>query len=141
MLCLPYNLLLLEDDRDDEELALRALRESGLPLCVRVARDGACALRVLGLAEAPIATRAPDLVLSDYKMPMVDGPDVLRRMREDDRLRSIPFVVLSSSDETAGIERCLALGASAYHIKPVDFDGYFACVREIPRRWLDRHDG
>lgn len=142
MLPLPFNLLLLEDDRDDEELALRALRESGLPLCVRVARDGECALRVLGLTGCAVAiARMPDLVLSDYKMPKVDGPEVLRLMRGDEGLCKVPFVVLSSSDDTKGIDRCLALGASAYHVKPIDFDGYLACVREIPRRWLGpRHD-
>ena len=134
----PHTVLLIEDSRDDERLALRALRVCGLPLFVRVARDGQRALAALGLEASPEdpPRRAPDLVLSDLKMPRLNGDEVLARARADARLRDVPFVVFSSSAEPSDIERCMALGASAYAVKPVGYEEYVECAGQIARRWL-----
>ena len=123
------NILLLEDDADDEALALRTLRGTGLPLRVAVARDGEEAIRALD--DRP----APDLVISDYKLPLLDGPEILRRVRADERLRRVPFVVLSSSDDEGDVRRCRALGADDYVVKPVDAAEYRRVVSDLARRW------
>jgi two-component system, response regulator len=134
----PFTILLIEDDRDDEQLALRALRGCGLPLMVRVARDGERALQALGLDGSPegLAMEAPDLVISDLKMPKLNGDEVLRIARTDDRLKDVPYVIFSSSDEPNGIERCRGYGVSEYMTKPVDFEQYIQRVRGIAQRWL-----
>ena len=134
----PLTVLLLEDNRDDERLALRALRACGLPLFVRVARDGQEALHALGLdgSAATSGCRAPVLVISDLKMPKFCGDEVLRRARADARLQETPYVIFSSSDEKADVERCLSLGATAYCVKPVGFEEYLECAGGIARRWL-----
>ncbi|MGV3618859.1 MAG: response regulator [Fimbriimonas sp.] len=134
----PFTILLIEDDRDDEQLALRALRGCGLSLVVRVARDGERALHALGLDGSPegLAMEAPDLVISDLKMPKLNGDEVLRLARADERLKSVPYVVFSSSDEPNGIERCHSYGVSEYTTKPVDFELYIQRVRGIAQRWL-----
>lgn len=133
----PLTVLLFEDSRDDEQLALRALRQCGLPLFVRVARDGEEALQVLGLAgPSPGSEQIPDLVISDLKMPKLSGEEVLRRARADERLRHVPYVLLSSSDETADVHQCLELGASAYCAKPVGYPEFIECVAGIARHWL-----
>jgi len=135
----PLTVLLIEDTRDDEQLALRALRGCGLPLLVRVARDGEKALQSMGLdgAGANPHRRLPDLIISDYKMPKLSGDQVLAQARASEALRDIPYVMLSSSDDRSDVARCLALGASAYVVKPVDFTEYIECVRRITQRWLD----
>ncbi|RYG47022.1 response regulator [bacterium] len=134
----PLTVLLIEDNRDDEQLALRALRTCGLPLFVRVARDGEAALRALGLEGEPDERRysVPDLVISDLKMPKVNGDEVLRRARGEERLREVPYVVFSSSDEEDDVRRCLECGATAYCVKPVDFQVFLRCATEIARHWL-----
>ena len=127
--------LLVEDLRDDETLTLRALRRGGRSLDVRVARDGEEALQALGLAGAPVAW-TPDLVISDLKMPRVAGDELLRLARADVRLARVPFVILTSSAEPREQARCLALGASEFAVKPIDYDEYHACVGGLVRRWL-----
>lgn len=132
------SLLLIEDTLDDELLAIRALRRCGLSLEIRVARDGGEALRALGLdgSEPEGDAPPPCLVISDLKMPRLNGDQVLLRARQDKRLQDVPFVIFSSSDEPADVERCLEFGASAYCRKPVAFDEYMECTAGIVRRWL-----
>lgn len=131
-----HKVFLLEDSADDERLAIRALRVCGIPVSVEVARDGEEGWeKLLHLRAAPAR---PDLVLSDLKMPKLGGDEVLRRVRADGRLKDLPFVVFSSSDEPGDVQRCLALGASAFIRKPVDFGEYISCMREVAERWLLR---
>lgn len=133
----PYTVVLIEDTLDDEQLALRALRGIGLPLLVRVARDGVQGLHLLGLDGDCETAATPDLIICDIKMPRMNGDEVLRRARACDRLKGVPFVIFSSSDEAADQGRCRALGASDYVTKPVDFEQYLERVKQIAQQWID----
>ncbi len=130
----PFCVLVVEDNSDDEAVTLRALRRCDLAVDVRVARDGEEARRALGLEGGDPWT--PDLVLSDLKMPRVRGDELLRQARADARLAAVPFVVLSSSTEPEDARRCLALGASEYAVKPIDFKAYGEQVCGLAHRWL-----
>jgi two-component system response regulator len=136
----PYFVLLLEDNADDEQLALRAFRSCHLPLSVQVARDGARGLELLGLTGSNPIQNIPDLIVSDLKMPRYGGDEVLRRVRADQNLRRIPFVIFSSSDEANDIQRCYEFGATAYCVKPVGFHDYVECAKGIVHRWLPAGD-
>lgn len=128
--------LLVEDSRDDEELALLALEAAGIE-SVRVARSGVEALEHFFGADGAPGERLPDLVLLDLKLPKLDGFDVLGRLRSEASLRRVPIVVLSTSDTRADIERCYALGASSYVRKPVEYARFADVVRQIVTYWLD----
>lgn len=132
----PLYVVLIENCLDDEQIALRALRTTDLPLLVRVFRDGEEAVHCLGLdgKPHPRPCPAPDLVISDLKMPKVNGDEVLRQIRADERLHDVPFVVYTSSDEPSDRDLCLESGATAFLSKPVPFDAFVertgAIVRE-----------
>lgn len=132
----PLNVLLIEDAEDDERLTLRALRTSGVPMLVRVARDGEQAVRALGLGGVEADLPAPDLVISDLKVPKRRGDEVLVLAREETRLLDVPYVVFSSSDDPNEVSRCLDLGADAYVTKPIDFEDYQERVHGIVSQWL-----
>lgn len=119
----PAHVLVIEDTLDDEQLALRALRTCGRPLAVRVARDGTRARRALELDEEKggVERKAPDLVISDLKLPGLDGHELLGLVRSDRRLAHVPYVIFSSSQEATDVQRCLRSGADAFVQKPVDF--------------------
>jgi two-component system response regulator len=129
----PKTILLVEDNSDDEQLTLRAMRQSEVPNIIRVARDGAEALDHL---YGPSATRLPDLVLLDLKLPKVSGLEVLQRIRNEDKTRSLPVVVLTSSDEERDIVESYNIGANSYIRKPVDFDEFIDAVRQLGVYWL-----
>ena len=128
----PKTILLVEDNSDDEQLTLRAMRQSEVPNIIRVARDGAEALDHLFCDGA----RLPDLVLLDLKLPKVSGLEVLQRLRTDERTRSLPVVVLTSSDEERDIVESYNLGANSFIRKPVDFDEFIDAVRQLGLYWL-----
>ncbi len=132
-------ILLVEDNPDDEELTLRALRKSGVKEPVVVARDGPEALDYLfatGAWKERDAQDTPRVVLLDLKLPKLSGLDVLRRMREDPRTRRVPVVVLTSSTEERDIEQCYDLGANSYVRKPVEFDEFLEFIRNLGNYWL-----
>ena len=135
----PASVLLVEDSDDDAALALRALRNCAHPLAVRVARDGFQARRALGLGDGlpREGRRLPDLVISDLKLPALDGAALLRLVREDDGLATLPFIVYSSSDESSDVARCLSLGADGYLAKPVGFLPFLECLRSVADWALD----
>lgn len=132
-------ILLVEDNPDDELLALRALAKNKVASQVVVARDGAEALDYL-LATGVHAGREPDadpaVVLLDLKLPKVDGLEVLRRIREDARTRFLPVVILSSSNESRDVTESYLLGANSYIRKPVDFAQFSEVVRQLGCYWL-----
>ena len=132
-------LLLVEDNPTDAELALRALRGKGLRNHFVLARDGQEALDFL-FAEGAYADRdinhTPKLVLLDLRLPKVDGLQVLELVKTDERTKHIPVVVLTSSRQEPDIERCYELGANSYIVKPVDFDKLVQCVSEVGLYWL-----
>lgn len=131
--------LLVEDSPQDLELALRAFKKANLTNRIEVARDGAEALEFL-FCEGPHAGRriedGPKVVLLDLKLPKVDGMEVLRRMKNDPRTRSIPVVVLTSSKEQADVVESYNLGVNSYIVKPVNFEGFAKAVQELGYYWL-----
>jgi two-component system, response regulator len=124
-------ILLVEDNADDETLTLRALRQSDVPNIIRVARDGAAALDYLR-GDNPL----PDLVLLDLKLPKLNGLEVLEQIRKDERTKSLPIVILTSSDEERDIDGAYDLGANSYVRKPVDFREFVDAVRQLGVYWL-----
>src|SRR2546428_10462899 len=127
-------ILLVEDNPDDIELTLRALTRHNLANRVHVARDGAEALDFL-LGDPSNAT-VPKVILLDLKLPKVDGLEVLRRIKESDRTKTIPVVVLTSSREEPDIVKSYRLGANSYIVKPVDFEAFVRAVADLGLYWL-----
>lgn len=132
-------ILLVEDNPDDEELTLRALRKSGITEPVIVARDGPEALAYLFGAGAwvkrnPLQT--PRVVLLDLKLPKLSGLDVLRAVRGDSRTRLVPVVVLTSSIEEHDLSEAYSLGANSYVRKPVEFDEFLEVIKALGKYWL-----
>ena len=134
MLIEPKRILLVEDNADDEQLTLRAMRLSEVPNIIRVARDGVEAIEAL-LGD-PRTQPLPDLILLDLKLPKLSGLDVLARIRADSTTRTLPVVVLTSSDEDRDIVESYNLGANSYIRKPVDFDEFIEAVHQLGLYWL-----
>ena len=118
-------ILLVEDNPNDEELTLYALRENNITNQIQVARDGAEALEYLfctGAFAGRQINDPPKVVLLDLKLPKVDGLEVLERIKADARTQIIPVVVLTSSREESDIVESYHLGVNSYIVKPVDFE-------------------
>ena len=131
-------ILLAEDSPQDVELTLNALAEQNIGNSVAVARDGAEALDYL-YKRGRFAGRGngnPVLLLLDLKMPRLDGLEVLRTVKSDPRLRTIPVVVLTSSREEQDVVRSYELGVNAYVVKPVEFDKFLRAVRDLGLFWM-----
>lgn len=132
-------ILLVEDNPDDEELTLRALRQNNIMNMVDVARDGAEALDYLfcqGAHKARDPSQKPAIVMLDLKLPKIDGLEVLRRIRADERTRLMPVVILTSSKEEQDLLKSYSLGANSYIRKPVDFNQFVATVGHLGLYWL-----
>lgn len=129
-------ILLVEDNSDDEILTLRALGKKNVANRVEVARDGAEALSYLLGDDVRPPGELPELILLDLKLPKVDGLELLRRIRGDERTRYLPVVVLTSSDEERDLVESYRLGANSYVRKPVDFDAFTEAVAELGLYWL-----
>jgi two-component system response regulator len=131
-------ILLVEDNHDDEVLALRALKRAGIPVEVVVTRDGAEALDYLfgtgGYAGRDTNVR-PHVVLMDLQLPKMDGLEVLRRLRADERTRTLPVVILSTSDESQDIAASYNLGANSYIRKPVGFGQLSGVLQQLVLYW------
>jgi len=133
----PGKILLVEDDLNDVELTLSALAENHLANEVLVARDGEEALDYL-YRRGAYASREevnPIVVLLDLKLPKVDGMEVLRRVKSDPALKTIPVVMLTSSREEQDLVRSYDLGTNGYVVKPVDFHEFVEAVRELGLFW------
>ena len=131
-------ILLVEDNPDDEALTLRAVRKH-MPLAIVVARDGAEALEFLfgtGRHTGRDLALSPLLVLLDLKLPKVNGLEVLRRIRDDGRTRSIPVIVFTSSTEEQDILDSYRLGANSYIRKPVDYGQFCGDLKQVMNYWL-----
>jgi two-component system response regulator len=132
-------ILLVEDNPDDEELTLRALRKNNIMNTVDVARDGAEALDYLfcqGAHKARDPSQKPAIVMLDLKLPKIDGLEVLRRIRADERTRLMPVVILTSSKEEQDLLKSYSLGANSYIRKPVDFNQFVTTVGHLGLYWL-----
>ncbi len=134
----PIEILLVEDNPDDAELTLRALREHNLANRVKVVSDGVEALEYLrpDEGEHPPADGYPKLVLLDLKLPRVGGLEVLRRLKASERTRLIPVVVMTSSREEADLVASYKYGANSYIVKPVDFDQFMKAVSVLGLYWM-----
>jgi two-component system, response regulator len=130
-------ILLVEDNPSDEKLTLLAFKSCGVANQIVVARDGAAAIEQL-LPSGPSAETPPlpALVLLDLKLPKVDGLEVLRRIRADERTKVLPVVVLTSSKEEEDIVQSYALGANAYVRKPVEFAAFAQAAQTLGMFWL-----
>src|SRR5260370_6609363 len=136
-------ILLVEDDPNDVELTLRALKNRNLANQVFVARDGAEALDFFfgdGTHPWHEIGIAPRVVFLDLTLPRVDGLEVLRRLKSHERTRSLPVVILTSSREEPDIATAYRLGANSYIVKPLDFDAFAPAVSEIGLHWLLLND-
>jgi CheY-like chemotaxis protein len=133
----PSKILLVEDDPHDVELTLMALAENHLSNEIVVVRDGAEALDYLyrrgdyGSREAG----NPAVMLLDLKLPKVDGLEVLKRIKGDPGLRTVPVVMLTSSREEQDLAQCYVSGTNAYVVKPVGFNDFMEAVRELGLFW------
>jgi len=128
------NILLVEDNPNDAELTQRALKKVGLADQLAIVRDGAEALNYLFAENG--STPRPKVILLDLKLPKVDGIEVLRRIRQDEALKAIPVVVLTSSQEARDIAECYKLGVNSYVVKPVEFDKFYQAVADLGAYWL-----
>ena len=129
-------ILLVEDDPDDVELALMALRRLDID-AVDIARDGVEALSmVLDRGDEDL----PALILLDLKLPRVDGLEVLKRLKSDPRSQKIPIVMLSSSGEERDIDACYRHGANSYVRKQVDFEEHAEAMRQVGTYWLSLNE-
>jgi two-component system, response regulator len=131
-------ILLAEDNPADAEMTLRALRKNNLANRVHWVKDGAEALEYVFRAGtyAERANRQPKLILLDIKMPKVDGIEVLRRLKGDPEARSIPVVVMTSSNEDRDVVESYRLGVNSYIVKPVAFDAFLETVAKIGMYWV-----
>ncbi len=132
-------ILLVEDNPNDVELTLHAFKSHKVSNHIHVVRDGAEALEFI-FCEGEYAERnienSPKLILLDLKLPKVDGLEVLRRIRADERTKTIPVVILTSSDEERDVIESYKLGINSYIRKPVDFDKFSDVVSELGFYWL-----
>jgi two-component system response regulator len=130
-------ILLVEDRDDDIELTLRAFNKSGVGNEVVVVRDGVEALEYLMNPERQSGQLAmPEVVLLDLNLPKVSGLEVLRRVRDNERLKRVPVVVLTSSNEDRDIVASYDLGANSFIQKPVDFAQFIEATRQLGLYWL-----
>ncbi|TMH40983.1 MAG: response regulator [Betaproteobacteria bacterium] len=132
-------ILLAEDNSEDAEMTMRALRRHNLANQVRWVKDGAEALDYLfcrGQYVGRDPSRPPKLVLLDIKMPKIDGIEVLRQLKADPTTRSIPVVVMTSSNEERDVLESYRLGVNSYIVKPVQFNQFIETVAKIGLYWL-----
>jgi two-component system response regulator len=135
----PVDILLVEDNPSDVELSLYALRKNKIANQVQVARDGVDALDFLfctGQFTERLIENTPRVIFLDLKLPRVDGMEVLRRIKSDERTRRIPVVVLTSSREERDLNRCYLLGVNSFVVKPIDFEKFTEVVTRLGLYWL-----
>jgi len=133
----PPRVLVVEDSPDDEALTRRAFRRSSPDVEVVVQGDGPAALGWLGRLASEGQEPLPAFVLLDINLPQMSGHEVLRLIRGDPRLRCLPVIMFSSSNEEADLRESYQGGASSYIRKPVDFDAFMAAVAQVGAYWLN----
>jgi two-component system response regulator len=134
-----FEILLVEDNPDDMELTLRALKKHNLANNVHVARDGVEALDYIYGTEIDtkgVINNRPKIVLLDLRLPKVDGLEVLKKMKSDERTKTIPVIILTSSSEERDLVDSYELGVNSYIVKPVDFEKFIQSVSEIGVYWM-----
>jgi CheY-like chemotaxis protein len=132
-------IMVVEDNPDDEELTLRALKQSKIANEIIVTRDGSEALEFVfgeGQYAGRDLSRMPTVILLDLKLPKLNGLDVLQRLRADPRTKLIPVVVLTSSSEDEDMLKSYRLGANSYVRKPVEFSAFANAVSQLGLYWM-----
>jgi two-component system, response regulator len=132
-------ILLVEDNPDDEELTLLSLRKNNLAHDIVVVRDGVEAIEFLfgnGQYAHRDVSHVPTVILLDLKLPKLDGLGVLKRLRAEDRTRTLPVVVLTSSSQDADVIASYNLGANSYVRKPVEFGAFVEAVSSLGLYWV-----
>lgn len=134
------DILLVEDNSSDAELAIRELRKHNLANKLHHVKDGEEALEFMFATgrykDSRNISATPRVVLLDIQMPKVNGMEVLQKLKEDERTRSTPVVILTSSRENPDIKKCYALGANSYIVKPVSFEGFSEAIKSFGYYWL-----
>jgi two-component system response regulator len=132
-------ILIVEDSMDDANLTIRVMKKHNIANNLFHVKDGAEALDFIfckGDYSTRNITEKPKLILLDLKMPKVNGIEVLEKLKSNDSTKTIPVVILTSSQEDPDIKRCYELGANSYIVKPVDFDDFIKSVGEVGLYWL-----
>ncbi|HEV2664645.1 MAG TPA: response regulator [Blastocatellia bacterium] len=135
----PIEILLVEDNPQHVELTLRALRKHNLANNVLVAKDGAEALEFIFAThryQQSQIENGPKVILLDLKLPKVDGLEVLRRLKSDERTKSIPVVVVTTSEQDQDVVKSYNLGANSYIVKPVSFEKFVEAVSQLGFYWM-----
>ncbi|MCL4111409.1 UNVERIFIED_CONTAM: hypothetical protein GTU68_032317 [Idotea baltica] len=132
----PVKILLVEDSPTDADLAIRALQQGRLNNQVTHVSDGVEAMSFLRNEGDYQTAERPDLILLDLNMPRMDGRQVLQNIRADSTLKSIPVVVLTTSDQEADVAAAYDLFSNAYIVKPVNLERFFGIIREIDQFWF-----
>jgi len=133
------DILMVEDNPNDEELTLHELRKYHLANRIHVVRDGQEALDYVfctGRYANRQITDQPSVILLDIKLPFVDGLEVLRRVKQDERTRTVPVVMLTSSREERDLVESYRLGVNSYIVKPVDFESFARAVSDVGLYWV-----
>jgi len=132
-------ILLIEDNMNDAELTIRALKKNNLANKLVHLKDGAEAIDFI-FAEGNYSSRkienVPKVILLDLKMPKVNGIEVLKKIKADERTKKIPVVILTSSKEDPDIQECYRLGVNSYVVKPVQFEEFVKSVSELGLYWM-----
>ncbi len=130
-------ILLVEDNNNDELLAIRALKKCAVPTEISVARDGVDALEYLfGEDESGTRNKIPELILLDLNIPKLNGLEVLKKLKSDETTSHVPVVIMTSSTESSDINTSYALGANSYLRKPVDFKEFSFLIDQLTTYWL-----
>jgi two-component system, response regulator len=140
----PVDILLVEDNANDRELTIRALKKHGVASHIITVSDGAEALDFLfcrGTYSARKINNRPALILLDLKLPKLDGIEVLRAIKADDRTKTIPVVVLTSSRENTDVSACYKVGVNSYIVKPVEFGDFSKSVGQLGLYWMLLNNG
>jgi chemotaxis family two-component system response regulator Rcp1 len=135
---MPINVLLVEDSPGDVRLTQEAFRDANGLIQLHVAVDGVEAMAFLRHEEGYAASPRPDLILLDLNLPKMDGREVLGHIKEDDGLKTIPTVILTTSDAEADVVRSYQLQANCYLTKPVQLDAFESLVKSINDFWLTK---
>ena len=134
----PMDVLLVEDSPGDVRLTQEAFREANPAIRLHVASDGVEAMAFLQREGAHAHSPRPDIILLDLNLPRMDGREVLARIKEDDKLKTIPVVILTTSDAEADITKSYQLNANCYLTKPVQLDQFESLVKSINEFWLTK---
>jgi len=133
----PGRVLFVEDSSDDVDLMLRAFRKNGITNEIDIAQDGAQALDILAQQYAQGSGRdLPLLTILDLNLPKINGIEVLRRIRADERTRTMPVVIMSTSKQQEEVNECYRLGANGYVCKPIAFDAFVETAAHLALFWL-----